>query len=281
VREAASRGVSRHASRVQDPRGLLAGAAAPAGSPARTPGPAACQSELRSTSPTSALPSTISTTPPLEVGATHNTSMASTLPSLTRSVYKMCSDPAARVAVLAFPLACRLIRRQSSSMPDADVPTGLSPEKQADVLIELWRGARARVDQRRALEWKLSFGLWGAFTAFVALTLRQDAGTSLTGLRWWVLAFGVAATGLHFFYLFLHVLPRNKLDRGSAIKYEATLLAGCFPAGRSREQATTRRDHNAEQNRLSDQVAGPSYPSLIFQVGITLLLSIAAFLISG
>ncbi len=146
-----------------------------------------------------------------------------------------------------------------SSMVAGEDPE-LSPDKAVEVLLELWRGARSRVDQRRGLEWKLSFAIWGVFTAFVALVVREQVKDDLT---FPVLSLGLLATVLHALYLFGHVRTRNARDRETAVQYETILRRRC---------GELPPNQTVNDNRTS-------YFSLLFQAGVTLLLTLFACVI--
>jgi hypothetical protein len=71
-----------------------------------------------------------------------------------------------------------------------------APENTLEILKAIRESAFARWEKRRDYEWKLSFGIWTAPAAFIAITLSRDLKVELTSM-----VINYAAVGAIFIFL--------------------------------------------------------------------------------
>lgn len=103
-----------------------------------------------------------------------------------------------------------VVRKRDLCIP-TDVPPITQPPVTLDMLKALRESAAHRWEKRREYEWKLSFGLWTAIAAFIAIVIGKENqikdGPLVIGV---IAVLGISITLLHFFYL--HGIIRNTLN---------------------------------------------------------------------
>lgn len=105
-----------------------------------------------------------------------------------------------------------------------------APEEAVSALLQLWKGTRERIAERRSYEWKIAFGVWAA-----QLLAMGELITHSESIRraWLLFAFylgaGIIVFVLHWTYLRRFVKVRSEEEGERAKGYEeaaANLVLG-------------------------------------------------------
>jgi hypothetical protein len=96
-----------------------------------------------------------------------------------------------------------------------------------DTVESLRQAAWQSFNQRRAFEWKLSFGLWTALSAIIAGLAIGQATLKSTPERWVLSAISVVVVVLHGLWsFFLNKVNRADLDKSYVYEREEMLALG-------------------------------------------------------
>ena len=152
-------------------------------------------------------------------------------------------------------------------MTEKEIP----PDKKAaaDVMLGLFNRAWTNFHDRRAYEWKLSFGIWTALAIFAAFIFRGEVAWGVGSRH--ALGFGlVALLGIQWFFEY-RIKRANDMDAARAHDYEKRLNAMVGVDFKEGEVGEAYRKMNTKWRMKG-------WWSLGFHLGITLLLCGAVFL---
>ena len=156
-------------------------------------------------------------------------------------------------------------QRQSEQTFQEIHTTTPATENTLEILKAIRESAFARWEKRRDYEWRLSFGIWTALAAFIAITLSRDLKVELTSMVTTYAAVGAISIFLaHAFYL-TGIIEHTIVDVKTQYLVEES-LASRLPTGLSPLPKTTVRE-----SRLLARVG-------YFQAIITAILATAAVL---
>ena len=143
-------------------------------------------------------------------------------------------------------------------------------KRSVDAALDVWRGVRDRMVERRAYEWRISFGFWAALllaTRFVSETASGQA--SKGSLRLGVTLTAAAVVFLHWYWLFVSGKRTHLADRETAIAIDAQI----------RSQIGLPPPHDPDEGPKPNwwlRWLRPKKASWVFQVAVTLVLAVAA-----
>jgi hypothetical protein len=107
--------------------------------------------------------------------------------------------------------------------------TGLN-KSSLETLKALRESVANRWEKRREYEWKLSFALWTAIAAFIAIVIGKDISIKMNaGVEMVVAICGGAITLLH--YVYLLGIIKNTLNDLDKLKWVEEAMRGTLPAG--------------------------------------------------
>lgn len=140
-----------------------------------------------------------------------------------------------------------------------------------DAIALLYQRAWEQFNDRRRYEFKVTLTYWTALALAVAGSIKIKSFPSIPGRQWALICYAVLAIGLHLFWVY-GIWRAQGTNQQIALFYQTPLL----------KLADVEFDEKMKEwiRGRTRQMGKLSHPCAIFQIGVTVLLTITLLLIN-